>query len=37
MQSVGIYGKDDNSKGELFDGGCGVLYEQVVSNDEEEI
>ena len=36
MQSVGIYGKDDNAKGELVDGGGGVLYEQDVSDDEEE-
>jgi thioredoxin-like negative regulator of GroEL len=36
MQTVGIYGKDDNAKGELVDGGGGVLYEQDVSDDEEE-
>jgi hypothetical protein len=36
MQSVGIYGKDDNAKGELIDGGGGVLYEQDVTDDEEE-
>jgi hypothetical protein len=37
MQSVGIYGKDDNAKGELIDGGGGVLYEQDVTDDEEEV
>lgn len=36
MQSVGIYGKDDNAKGELIDGGGGVLYEQDVTDDEED-
>jgi thiol-disulfide isomerase/thioredoxin len=36
MQSVGIYGKDDNAKGELIDGGGGTLYEQDVSDDEDE-
>jgi thioredoxin-like negative regulator of GroEL len=36
MQTVGIYGKDDNAKGELVDGGGGVMYEQDVSDDEEE-
>jgi hypothetical protein len=36
MQSVGIYGKDDNAKGELIDGGGGVMYEQDVTDDEEE-
>jgi thioredoxin 1 len=35
MQSVGIYGKDDNAKGELVDGGGGTWYEQDVSDDEE--
>ncbi len=37
MQSVGIYAKDDHLKGELVDGGGGVLYEQDVTDDEEEI
>ena len=36
MQSVGIYGKDDNAKGELIDGGGGVWYEQDVTDDEAE-
>ena len=36
MQSVGIYGKDDNAKGELVDGGGGTLYEQDVTDDEDE-
>jgi ribosomal protein L12E/L44/L45/RPP1/RPP2 len=36
MQSIGIYAKDDNNKGELVDGGGGTLYEQDVSDDEEE-
>jgi len=36
MQSTGIYGKDDNAKGELVDGGGGTLYEQDVTDDEEE-
>mmetsp|Transcript_25259 Transcript_25259/g.74270 ORF Transcript_25259/g.74270 Transcript_25259/m.74270 type:complete len:632 (-) Transcript_25259:31-1926(-) len=36
MQSVGIYSKDDNAKGELIDGGGGVWYEQDVTDDEEE-
>jgi thiol-disulfide isomerase/thioredoxin len=36
MQSVGIYAKDDHLKGELVDGGGGVLYEQDVTDDEEE-
>jgi len=36
MQSTGIYGKDDNAKGELIDGGGGTLYEQDVTDDEEE-
>jgi hypothetical protein len=37
MQSVGIYGKDDNAKGELIDGGGGTLYEHDVTDDEEEV
>jgi thiol-disulfide isomerase/thioredoxin len=37
MQSVGIYSKDDNAKGELIDGGGGTCYEQDVTDDEEEI
>lgn len=36
MQSVGIYSKDDNAKGELIDGGGGVWYEQDVTDDEDE-
>merc|ERR1712224_552082 len=36
MQSIGVYAKDDNAKGELVDGGGGVLYEQDVTDDEEE-
>lgn len=36
MQSVGIYGKDDNAKGELIDGGGGVWYEQDVTDDEAD-
>jgi hypothetical protein len=36
MQSVGIYSKDDNLKGELIDGGGGTWYEQDVTDDEEE-
>lgn len=37
MQTVGIYAKDDHLKGELVDGGGGVLYEQDVTDDEEEV
>lgn len=36
MQSVGIYAKDDNAKGELIDGGGGTWYEHDVSDDEIE-
>mmetsp|Transcript_33865 Transcript_33865/g.51943 ORF Transcript_33865/g.51943 Transcript_33865/m.51943 type:complete len:131 (-) Transcript_33865:874-1266(-) len=36
MQTVGIYGKDDNLKGELVDGGGGTLYEHDVTDDEGE-
>jgi thioredoxin len=36
MQSVGIYGKDDGAKGELIDGGGGVLFEHDVTDDEDE-
>lgn len=36
MQSIGIYAKDDNAKGELIDGGGGVWYEHDVTDDEEE-
>lgn len=36
MQSTGIYGKDDNAKGELIDGGGGTLFEHDVSDSEEE-
>jgi len=35
MQSIGIYAKDDNAKGELIDGGGGVWYEHDVTDDEE--
>ncbi len=35
MQSVGIYAKDDNAKGELIDGGGGVWYEHDVTSDDE--
>jgi thioredoxin 1 len=34
MQSIGLYSKDDNAKGELIDGGGGVWYEHDVSDDE---
>jgi thioredoxin 1 len=37
MQSIGIYAKDDNAKGELVDGGGGTLYEQDVSDDEGDV
>jgi thiol-disulfide isomerase/thioredoxin len=36
MQSVGIYSKDDNAKGELIDGGGGVWYEQDVTSEAEQ-
>mmetsp|Transcript_6075 Transcript_6075/g.8750 ORF Transcript_6075/g.8750 Transcript_6075/m.8750 type:complete len:426 (+) Transcript_6075:1-1278(+) len=36
MQSTGIYGKDDHLKGELIDGGGGTLFEQDVTDDEDE-
>lgn len=36
MQSIGVYAKDDNLKGELVDGGGGSLWEQDVTDDEEE-
>mmetsp|Transcript_30691 Transcript_30691/g.34981 ORF Transcript_30691/g.34981 Transcript_30691/m.34981 type:complete len:750 (-) Transcript_30691:24-2273(-) len=36
MQSIGVYAKDDNAKGELVDGGGGTVYEQDVTDDEEE-
>ena len=36
MHSIGIYAKDDNVKGNLVDGGGGVMYEQEVTDDEEE-
>lgn len=36
MQSIGIYSKDDNAKGELIDGGGGVWYEQDVTSDDEQ-
>jgi len=36
MQSIGVYAKDDNLKGEMIDGGGGVMYEQDVSDTEDE-
>ncbi len=36
MQSIGIYSSQDNAKGELIDGGSGVLWEHDVSDDEDE-
>ncbi|KAL3945540.1 MAG: hypothetical protein SGBAC_000364 [Bacillariaceae sp.] len=36
MQSVGIYSKDDNNKANLVDGGGGTLYEQDITDDEDE-
>uniref|UniRef100_A0A7S2K507 PUB domain-containing protein n=1 Tax=Leptocylindrus danicus TaxID=163516 RepID=A0A7S2K507_9STRA len=36
MASVGIYSTEDNAKGELIDGGGGVLWEQDVSDTEDE-
>lgn len=36
MQSIGIYAKDDNAKGELIDGGGGTLFEHDVTDDETE-
>ena len=36
MQTTGIYGKDDGLKGELVDGGGGTVYEQDVTDDEDE-
>eukprot|EP00978_Attheya_sp_CCMP212_P034839 scaffold148415_cov52-Attheya_sp.AAC.2 len=36
MQSIGIYSKDDNAKGELIDGGGGTCYEQDVTSDDEQ-
>jgi len=35
MQSIGIYAKDDNAKGNLIDGGGGTWYEQDVTTDDE--
>jgi hypothetical protein len=35
MHSIGLYAKDDGSKAETFESG-GVLYEHVVSDDEDE-
>jgi thioredoxin 1 len=35
MQSIGIYSKDDNAKGELIDGGGGTWYEQDITTDDE--
>lgn len=36
MHSIGIYAKDDNLRGNLVDGGGGVMYEQEVTDDEED-
>jgi hypothetical protein len=36
MQSIGLCAKDDNAKGELIDGGGGTLYEQDVTDDEQD-
>lgn len=36
MQSIGLYAKDDNAKGELIDGGGGVWYEHDVTDDETD-
>jgi len=36
MQSVGIYSKDDNAKGELIDGGGGTWFEHDMSDEEEK-
>jgi len=36
MQSIGVYSKDDNVKGNIVDGGGGTCYEQDVTDDEEE-
>ncbi|KAI2494178.1 thioredoxin [Fragilaria crotonensis] len=36
MHSIGLYAKDDNVKGNLVDGGGGVMYEQEVTDDEDE-
>ena len=36
MHSIGVYAKNDNLKGELIDGGGGVMYEQDVTDDEDE-
>lgn len=37
MQSIGVYSSEDGNKAELIDGGGGVLYEQDVSDDEDEV
>lgn len=36
MQSIGVYAKDDHLKGNMVDGGGGVMYEQDVTDDEDE-
>ena len=36
MQSIGVYAKDDHLKGNVIDGGGGVMYEQDVTDDEDE-
>lgn len=36
MQSTGIYSTNDGAKGELIDGGSGVLWEHDITDDEEE-
>ena len=37
MQSIGIYSKDDNAKGELIDGGGDTLWEHDISDDDEDV
>jgi thiol-disulfide isomerase/thioredoxin len=37
MQSIGVYSKNDNNKMELIDGGGGTMYEQDISDDEDEV
>ncbi len=36
MQSIGLYAKDDNAKGELIDGGGVVWYEHDMSDTDDE-
>ena len=35
MHSIGLYAQDDGNKAETFESG-GVLYDHVLSDDEEE-